>query len=70
MKGNSAMSNLTKYGSKSLMTGSSTSGSIGRGLAVTGGAGLALWGIAGLIPFVSLPMLMVFMVVAGLFMWE
>jgi hypothetical protein len=61
---------LVKYGSKSLMASESTSGAVGKGLAVTGGAGLGLWFVAGLIPFVSLPMLMVFMVIAGLFMWE
>lgn len=48
----------------------SPSGTAGKGLVVAGGTGLGLWAVAGLIPFVSLPMLLVAMVVLGVFMWE
>ena len=65
------MSNeLVRYGQKSLVSSKSTSGAVGKGLAVTGGAGLGLWFVAGLIPFITLPMLLVMMVIAGMLMWE
>lgn len=61
---------LVRYGQKSLLKSESTSGAVGKGLVTTGGVGLSLWLVAGLIPFVSLPMLLVAMVIAGFFMWE
>jgi hypothetical protein len=61
---------LVRYGQKALVSSKSTHGAVGKSLALTGGTGLGLWFVAGLIPFVSLPMLLVAMVVAGIFMWE
>ncbi len=65
------MSNsLVKRAGNGVQVSKSTSGVVGKGLAVTGGAGLGLYFVAGLIPFVNLPMLLVVMVIAGIFMWE
>lgn len=65
------MSNeLVKMGQKSIVSSSSNTGAAGKGLAITGGVGLGLWFVAGLLPFISLPMLLVAMVIAGIFMWE
>jgi hypothetical protein len=65
------MSNeLQRYARKSLATSDSSLGKdFGRGLAVTGAAGLGFWFLAGLVPFVSLPMLLVLAVVAGGFLY-
>lgn len=61
---------LVRMGQKALVSSHSTSGVAGKGLVVAGGTGLVLWFLAGLIPFVSLPMLLVGMVILGFFMWE
>ena len=37
----------------------------GRSMVVAGGTGLGLWFLAGLLPFISLPMLLVILVVGG-----
>lgn len=65
-----ANNTLVKYGQKSLLKSSSTSGAAGKSLVAVGGTGVSLWFIAGLIPFVTLPMIFVALIVAGFFMWE
>ena len=64
------MSNLIKSTQKQIVTAGSVSGAAGKALTVTGGVGLGLWFLSGLLPFVTLPMLLVVAVVLGLFMWE
>lgn len=44
----------------------------GKGLAVIGGGGLALWGVAGFlsfVPLISLPLLLILSVVLGGYWW-
>jgi hypothetical protein len=60
-------SNLAKVGSKVLAT-ESTRDKVGMEMAKTGVTGLALWFAAGLLPFITLPMILVAMVVVGFFM--
>lgn len=64
------MSNdLVRTGRKALMTSDSDlREKAGKGLVVTGIGGLGLWFLAGMLPFITLPMLLVFAVVAGLFL--
>ena len=64
------MSNIVKAGQKAVLKSDSGSGAAGKALVVTGGTGLGLWFLAGLLPFITLPMLLVAMVVVGFFMWE
>lgn len=64
------MNELSKRAANQIVHSKSMSGAAGKGLVVAGGTGLGLWFIAGLIPFVSLPMLLVAMVVAGIFLYE
>jgi hypothetical protein len=65
------MSNdLVRSAQKQIVHSKSMSGAAGKSLVVAGGTGLGLWFLAGLIPFVSLPMLLVVMVVGGFFLWE
>lgn len=61
------MSNeLMRYTAKSLARDNEPfSRTAGRSLAVAGTSGLALWAVAGVIPFLSLPFLLVALVVAG-----
>lgn len=63
------MSSLVKR-SSGVLSSSSTSGRVGKSMAVAGGTGLGLWVLAGMIPFISFPVLMVMFIVAGLMMWE
>lgn len=60
-------SSLVKIGSKALAT-ESTREKVGLEMVKTGGVGLGLWFAAGLIPFISLPMILVAMVVFGFFL--
>ena len=56
---------LVKRNSYSLEK-SSTSSEIGTGMLVAGGGGIGLMVLAGLLPFVSLPMLCVLLVLVGI----
>jgi hypothetical protein len=38
---------------------------VGKSAAVTGVSGLAVWGVAGVLPFITLPMLLVMLVLGG-----
>lgn len=42
---------------------------VGKSALAVGAGGLALWGVAGLLPFVNLPMLLVAAVVLGVYLW-
>lgn len=64
------MSNLVRSAQKQIVSSKSLTGAAGKGMVVAGGTGLGLWLVAGLIPFVSLPMLLVVLVIAGVFLWE
>lgn len=64
------MSNLVRSTQKSIVTSKSVSGATGKALTVTGAGGLGLWFLSGLLPFVTLPMLLVVAVVLGIFLWE
>lgn len=71
MKGSlQIMNELSKRTAKGIVHSKSVDGAIGKGLTVAGGTGLGLWFLAGLIPFVNLPMLLVAMVVGGILLWE
>jgi hypothetical protein len=61
---------LVREAQKQIVTSKSISGAAGKGMVVAGGSGLALWFVAGLLPFISLPMLLIGMVVFGLFIME
>lgn len=63
------MSNeLVRAGRKALAT-PSLSKEAGRGLALTGVGGLGLWALAGVLPFISLPVLLVLTVLVGGYLW-
>lgn len=64
------MSNLVRSTQKAIVHSKSTSGVVGKGLFVVGAGGLGLWFAAGLLPFVTLPMLLVAAVIAGIFIME
>lgn len=64
------MSNLVKAAQKQVVSSSSVSGAAGKGLVVTGAGGLGLWVLSGMLPFITLPMLLVAAVVAGILLWE
>ena len=56
---------LVRATQKHLVSGKSTGETVGRGMVVAGAGGLGLWFLAGLIPWVSLPVLCVLLVAGG-----
>lgn len=64
------MSNLVKATQKHIVSSNSVSGAAGKGMVVAGAGGIGLWFLAGLIPFVSLPVLCVILVIAGVLLAE
>lgn len=61
------MSNLVKASSKVLAT-DTTRERVGMEMVKTGAVGVGLWFVAGLLPFITLPMIFIAMVVAGFFL--
>ncbi len=62
------MSNeMIRYGRNALATDYTSREKVGSGMVKVGAGGLALWGVAAFIPFITLPMLLLAMVVFGLF---
>lgn len=61
---------IVKATQNQIVSSKSVSGGVGKALTATGGIGLGLWLVAGLIPFITLPMLLGTMLVVGIFMWE
>ena len=59
---------IAKVTSKALAS-ESLSKDAGRGLALTGAGGLGLWALAGFLPFISLPVLLVLTVLLGGYLW-
>lgn len=71
MKGSSAtMSNLVKRAQKEIVSSDSLSGAAGKGLVAAGAIGGGLWFVAGLLPFISFPVLLVIVIVLGIALWE
>lgn len=65
------MSNeLIRAAQKNIVHSKSISGAAGKGLVTVGAGGLGLMTVAAFLPLITLPMLLVMMVVAGLFLWE
>lgn len=64
------MSNLVRNAQKTIVHSNSLSGLAGKGMLVGGVGGLSLWLLAGLIPWVSLPILCVLLIGLGLFFYE
>lgn len=66
------MSNeLVRSGQKYLASSSSNGlkRDAGKGLVTVGGGGLVLWTIAGALPFITLPLLLILAVVLGGYWW-
>ena len=61
---------LVRATQKQIVSSSSVSGGVGKGLTVAGGTGIGLWFLAGLLPFITLPMLFIGMFIVGILMWE
>lgn len=62
------MSELTTYGRKALATtDNEISRGLGKGLATAGGGGLAIWAVAGFIPFINTPVLLLVALIAGIY---
>lgn len=61
------MNELQRYAASQIVKSEGTvAEKASKGLIVTGGGGLLLYGVAGILPFISLPMLLVLMVIGGL----
>lgn len=63
------MSSIERRASKALLTSSSTSGTVGKGLIVGGTSALAIAGVAALLPFGIIAWAIVF-IALGIFMAE
>lgn len=62
------MSELTQY-SRGVLAKSDNeiSRGFGKGLVTAGGGGLAIWAVAGFLPFITTPMLLVVAIIAGIY---
>lgn len=61
---------LVRAGSKAIVQSNSLSGAAGKGMVAAGAGGMGLLALAGVLPFISFPVLCVILIVFGLFIWE